>query len=147
MELSEQQYKRIAGRLPVQRGNTKIENRVLLNALIYRYENGCKWRALFYQVVPPKRNLVKPWEYDEELYKQRNEAKRFFRRIKEFGCIQAVRETVAYICRFCLPGLYLYCFVLCEHELCLGYSGFQTAPPEPGKQSGGLAEQNAGLRL
>ena len=46
MELSEKQYQRIAELLPVQRGNVKIENRTLLNALIYRCENGCKWRAL-----------------------------------------------------------------------------------------------------
>ena len=46
MELSEKQYQRIAALLPVQRGNVKIENRTLLNALIYRCENGCKWRAL-----------------------------------------------------------------------------------------------------
>ena len=46
MELTEQQYRRIAGLLPVQRGNVIIENRTLLNALIYRCENGCKWRAL-----------------------------------------------------------------------------------------------------
>jgi transposase len=46
MELNEKQYRRIAGLLPVQRGNVKIENRALLNALIYRCENGGKWRAL-----------------------------------------------------------------------------------------------------
>jgi transposase len=46
MELTEKQYRRIAGLLPVQRGNVKIENRILLNALIYRCENGCTWRAL-----------------------------------------------------------------------------------------------------
>ena len=34
MELTEQQYQRIAGLLPVQRGNVTIENRTLLNALI-----------------------------------------------------------------------------------------------------------------
>ncbi|GHT98230.1 hypothetical protein FACS1894142_4290 [Spirochaetia bacterium] len=42
MELSEKQYQRIAALLPTQRGNVKIENRTLLNALIY----GCKWRGL-----------------------------------------------------------------------------------------------------
>ena len=46
MELSEKQYQRIAALLPVQRGNVKNENRTVLNALIYRCENGCKWRAL-----------------------------------------------------------------------------------------------------
>lgn len=35
-------------------------------------------------VVPPKKNRIDPWEYDEELYKRRNEVERFFRRIKRF---------------------------------------------------------------
>lgn len=35
-------------------------------------------------VVPPKKNRIGPWEYDEELYKRRNEIERFFRRIKRF---------------------------------------------------------------
>jgi transposase len=46
MELKEKQYQRIADLLPVQRGNVKIPNHTLLSALIYRLENGCKWRAL-----------------------------------------------------------------------------------------------------
>jgi transposase len=46
MELTEKQYRKIAGLLPKQRGNVKISNRTFLNALIYRCENGCKWRAL-----------------------------------------------------------------------------------------------------
>ena len=46
MELNEKQYQRIAALLPIQRGNVKNENRTVLNALIYRCENGCKWRAL-----------------------------------------------------------------------------------------------------
>ena len=29
-------------------------------------------------VVPPKRNYKEQWEYDEELYKRRNEVERFF---------------------------------------------------------------------
>jgi hypothetical protein len=44
MELNEKQFQRIAGLLPVQRGNVKIENRTLLNALIYRCENGGRCR-------------------------------------------------------------------------------------------------------
>jgi transposase len=46
MELTEKQYQQLAGLLPVQRGNIKIENHAFLNALIYRCENGCKWRSL-----------------------------------------------------------------------------------------------------
>jgi transposase len=35
-------------------------------------------------VVPPKKNRKQKWEYDEELYKQRNVVERHFRNIKEF---------------------------------------------------------------
>jgi transposase len=45
MELSEKQYRRIAGLLPTRRGNAKKPNQALLNALVYRCENGCKRRA------------------------------------------------------------------------------------------------------
>ena len=33
-------------------------------------------------VVPPKANRKEPWEYDQELYKRRNEVERYFRRLK-----------------------------------------------------------------
>jgi transposase len=46
MELTDKQYKRIAVLLPKQRGNVKIDNRTMLNALIYRCKNGCSWRDL-----------------------------------------------------------------------------------------------------
>ena len=35
-------------------------------------------------VVPPKANRISPWDYDRELYKQRNEVERLFRRLKRF---------------------------------------------------------------
>jgi transposase len=35
----------------------------------------------YHPVVPPKKNRKHPWEYDKELYKQRNEVERMFRRI------------------------------------------------------------------
>jgi transposase len=34
--------------------------------------------------VPPKKNRKKVWEYDKELYKERNEVERMFRRLKGF---------------------------------------------------------------
>ena len=40
--------------------------------------------AGFTPVVPPKTNRKKPWEYDRELYKRRNEAERLFRKLKGF---------------------------------------------------------------
>jgi len=38
----------------------------------------------FAPVVPPHPNRVKPWEYDKELYKRRNEVERLFRKLKGF---------------------------------------------------------------
>ncbi len=38
----------------------------------------------FAPVVPSKRNRKEPWDYDRELYKQRNGIERFFRRLKTF---------------------------------------------------------------
>ena len=46
MELTEAQYERIASFLPVQRGNVRISNRQVLNAILYVTEHGCKWRGL-----------------------------------------------------------------------------------------------------
>ena len=38
----------------------------------------------FDPVVPPLRTRVDPWAYDREMYKQRNETERVFRRWKGF---------------------------------------------------------------
>ncbi|MBZ5690022.1 MAG: transposase, partial [Acidobacteriia bacterium] len=46
MELTAEQYERIQNCLPVQRGNVRHENLVLLNAILYVAEHGCKWRGL-----------------------------------------------------------------------------------------------------
>ena len=46
MEITEEQYARIQDSLPVQRGNVKLSNLQLLNAILYVAEHGCKWRGL-----------------------------------------------------------------------------------------------------
>jgi len=46
MTLTIEQFDRIKGYLPVQRGNVKTENLTFIRALLYVAENGCKWRAL-----------------------------------------------------------------------------------------------------
>lgn len=46
MELTQSQFDRIADCLPVQRGNVKLSNLQVLNAILYVAENGCKWRRL-----------------------------------------------------------------------------------------------------
>lgn len=53
MELTEKQYEHIRDLLPVQRGNVRVSNLDLLNAILYVAEHGCKWRGL------PKR--FGPW--------------------------------------------------------------------------------------
>src|SRR5271169_6324805 len=53
MEITEAQYQHIASALPRQRGNVKVKNLQLLNALLFVAEHGCKWRGL------PKR--FGPW--------------------------------------------------------------------------------------
>ena len=46
MELSREQFDRIKDCLPRQRGNVRVGNFVLLNALLYALEHGGKWRGL-----------------------------------------------------------------------------------------------------
>lgn len=46
MSLTEDQYEVICPLLPVQRGNVRIADLDVINAVLYVAENGCKWRAL-----------------------------------------------------------------------------------------------------
>ncbi len=46
MEITLEQYARIEGHLPTQRGNVSHENLNVINAILFVAENGCKWRAL-----------------------------------------------------------------------------------------------------
>ena len=46
MQITQEQYERIAKYLPTQRGNVSMSNLQLINAILYVTENGCKWRAL-----------------------------------------------------------------------------------------------------
>ena len=60
-----------------------------VHLLMDRAYEGDETRALALElgdipVVPPKRNRKNPWSYNEQLYKQRNQVERLFRRIKHF---------------------------------------------------------------
>ncbi len=60
-----------------------------VHLLMDRAYEGDETRALavglgYIPVVPPKSNRKEPWEYDKELYKQRNQVERLFRRLKRF---------------------------------------------------------------
>ena len=46
MQITQEQYEKIAKHLPRQRGNVSMSNLQLINAILYVTENGCKWRAL-----------------------------------------------------------------------------------------------------
>ena len=46
MEITQEQYELIADCFPVQRGNVKLSNLEVLNAILYVAEHGCKWRGL-----------------------------------------------------------------------------------------------------
>ena len=46
MEITAAQYLRLAPSLPRPRGNVRISNRQVLNALLYVAEQGCQWRGL-----------------------------------------------------------------------------------------------------
>ncbi|MCI9331237.1 MAG: transposase [Oscillibacter sp.] len=54
-------------------------------------------------VVPPKTNRKKPWDYDKELNKQRNQVEMLFRRLKRFCRIFTRYDKFDVIfCLFCL---------------------------------------------
>ena len=46
MEITEEQYRRIEPSLPRQRGNVRLSNLAVLNAILYVAEHGSKWRGL-----------------------------------------------------------------------------------------------------
>jgi transposase len=46
MEITQAQYEQIADCLPLQRGNVRLSNLDVLNAILYVAEHGCKWRGL-----------------------------------------------------------------------------------------------------
>jgi transposase len=46
MEITEELYVRIKDSLPAQRGNVRLSNLQVLNAILYVTEQGCKWRGL-----------------------------------------------------------------------------------------------------
>ena len=53
MEITREQFSLIEPSLPVQRGNVRLSNLQVINAILYVAEHGCKWRGL------PKR--FGPW--------------------------------------------------------------------------------------
>ena len=46
MQLSREQFQQLAPLLPRHRGNVRLDNFEVVNAILYVAANGCKWRAL-----------------------------------------------------------------------------------------------------
>ncbi len=46
MVITEEQFRRVEGCFPKQRGNVAVSNLDVLNAILYVAEHGCKWRGL-----------------------------------------------------------------------------------------------------
>jgi Transposase and inactivated derivatives len=46
MKITKSQYRRIAMCFSPARGNVRLSNLAVLNAILYVLENGCKWRSL-----------------------------------------------------------------------------------------------------
>ena len=46
MQLTAEQFEQIAPWLPRQRGNVRLANLQVVNAILFVAANGCKWRAL-----------------------------------------------------------------------------------------------------
>ena len=46
MKITHEQYEKIADCFPRQRGNVHFDNFLVLNAILYVAEHGCKWRGL-----------------------------------------------------------------------------------------------------
>ncbi len=46
MEITSEQYEKIRDSLPLQRGNVRLTNLQVLNAILYVTEQGCKWSRL-----------------------------------------------------------------------------------------------------
>lgn len=74
------------GKLLVCRLKRLVEQRFMLMDRAYE-GNSMRAKVIengFIPIVPPKRNRRKPWDYDKEHYKQRNEIERYFLRLKRF---------------------------------------------------------------
>ena len=71
----------------------------------------------FDPVVPPKTNRKKPWEYDRDLYKRRNEVERMFRRLRGFRRIFSGFDKLAIMFRAFPNRDLIVAMIKCQHAL------------------------------
>ena len=66
MEITEEQYQRIAPLFPVARRKAKLTNLAVLNAVLYLAEQGCKWRGLPERFGPWHTVYMRWWRWNEQ---------------------------------------------------------------------------------
>jgi transposase len=65
-------------------------------------------------VVPPKSNMLKPWRYNKQLYKRRNEIERLFHHLKNFRRIATRYDKLDVVfSSFVVLGLIMLLLRLC----------------------------------
>lgn len=90
MEITTEQYDTIAHCLPRQRGNVRLSNLDVINAILYVAEHGCKWRGL------PER--FGPWHtvYTRmNRWSKKGVLERLFRELQEKSIIKIKIESVS----------------------------------------------------
>ena len=90
MEISLEQYERIAPHLPVQRGNVSVPNLQVRNAILYVAEHGCKRRGL-----PPRFGKWHTVYTRMNRWSQNGALDRVFAALQEEGILQVRLEVVA----------------------------------------------------
>ena len=71
----------------------------------------------FYPVVPPKKNRKFLWLYGKQLYKPRNNIKRYFLPLKRFRKVFTRYDKLDFIFIFAIYLAFIFNSLLCEHNL------------------------------
>ena len=66
-------------------------------------------------VVPPKSNRKNPWDYDKQLYRQRNQVERLFRRLKRYRRIFTRYDKLDVVFAFLNLCPQDYCMISCKY--------------------------------
>jgi transposase len=90
MELTAAQFRRIEDCLPVQRGNVRQNNHLLLNAILFVAEQGCKWRGL-----PPRFGNWHTIYTRMNRWSKSGVLRRVFERMQEEQMIEITIEAVS----------------------------------------------------
>ena len=95
MKLMKIQYKKLEKLMPIAGKQAKTSNYKCISAMLYKIENGCKWRVLPH--VTSKKNFKFPWLYDTQPYKQRNIIERYFLQLKGFRKVFSCYDKLDFV--------------------------------------------------